>query len=205
MLNKNPDQNDAGFKIESVVDNNVLNSVMCSEPFTKSAFIVKLLNETDRPIVYLDFDLLYSGYLTADMIPSPKNLELFLPTKENWNIVIKDVISCVYDKRTLFVIDSLNGFFNLFYNKNELGRIINSYIMLFVCMAEMSQSHIIITSMVNKKDGEWTLSLLGRQALELKKMSKIFLEQDNLYIRLSVFSNTEITSHQIPISLRSKF
>jgi len=62
VLDKNPDQrtiqvNEAGKYLEQ----NTLSSILCKEPFVKAAFLSELIKQIETPILYIDFDLLYTG------------------------------------------------------------------------------------------------------------------------------------------------
>ena len=83
----------------------------------------------------------------------------------------------------------LNGFYNLFYEIKNVGRLVNSLIMLFVNFSKMSNSHLIITTMVKQKNkDEWVLSVVGRHTVEIKQMTKIHLDKKNGNLKMTVDS-----------------
>ena len=63
VLNKNPEQNSAEitFDIRKMIEQNTINFIMCSDPFLKTLFYTKIISLINTPIIYLDFDLLFSG------------------------------------------------------------------------------------------------------------------------------------------------
>ena len=50
------------------------NIILYSEPFVKSEFLNRLIDSTAFPVIFLDFDLLYSGYVISGMIKKMKML-----------------------------------------------------------------------------------------------------------------------------------
>jgi hypothetical protein len=106
------------------------------------------------------------------------------------------------EKKSTLIIDSLNGFFNLYPEKKDAGRLINSFIMLLLCVGNMSKSNIILCSMSrNKKDEGWVLSITGRHVLETNQMSKIYLEclDSTIIANILYEKNNPKKSFKIPI------
>ena len=80
-LDKNPKQysdEDLSCLME-IIELNTLNSIMFSDPFLKIIFLNKLMLKTNTPIFYLDFDLLYSGYVTSNIISLRNGVTLVSP------------------------------------------------------------------------------------------------------------------------------
>lgn len=189
MLDKNPDVVlERIVKAKEIIEKNTMNSVLCYEPFVKTKFLSDLIREFKIPIIYLDFDLMYSGYLTAEMLPRQENVTLLHPSREDWSSVLKTILEQVSQEKCLVVIDSLNGFSNLFEGK-DAGREINGYIMLLVSMANQSRSHVLFVSMARKNDEkEWVLSPTSRHILENKKMTKVLLKKEGLEFSLHILN-----------------
>ncbi len=192
MLDKNPDESslDGISKVKEYLNENTLSSVLCTEPFVKAAFLSKLIDQIDTPIVYLDFDLLYSGYVNSEMIPKNTNVSLFAPSKDDWNEILKKVLLMILNQKSVVIIDSLNGLYNLFDGK-DIGRLVNAYIMLLVFMAKESSSSVLFSSMVRKKEKEgWVLSPTGRRIVDTK-MTKMYLKKYNSEITVQVIGDDE--------------
>lgn len=189
MLDKNPDVVlERIVKAKEIIEKNTMNSVLCYEPFVKTKFLSDLIREFKIPIIYLDFDLMYSGYLTAEMLPRQENVTLLRPSREDWSSVLKTILEQVSQEKCLVVIDSLNGFSNLFEGK-DAGREINGYIMLLVSMANQSRSHVLFVSMARKNDEkEWVLSPTSRHILENKKMTKVLLKKEESEFSLHILN-----------------
>jgi len=199
VLDKNPDPKleEKFAKVRNLFEQNTMNSITYSEPFLKTLFLADLIPSLKNPTIYLDFDLLYSGYIISETIPSIPNVTLFQPTKSNWNEILKTILPRISQEKSTLIIDSLNGFYNLFYENQDVGRLVNSYIMLFVSISKMSESNLLLTTMVKRKDkDQWVLSNIGRQVIETKKMTKIHLDKKNSHFELNIRSNSDSTEKQ---------
>jgi len=201
VLDKNPDQNSLieFNKVKKYLETNTLNSVLYTEPFVKAAFLSKLVEQIDVPILYLDFDLLYSGYVNASILPSKANVSLFSPLESNWNQILQKILMMILKEKSIVIVDSLNGLYNLFDGK-EVGRLVNSYIMLLVFIAKESDSRVLVVSMARKKDGEeWVLSPTGRRVIDAKKMTSLYLKKENSRITMDVLGEHESIIDSIKI------
>lgn len=192
VLDKNPNSipNDNFDNIKKIIQQNTINSITYTEPFLKTVFLTNLLPSMKNPVIYLDFDLLFSGYIASGTIPSNSTVTLLQPTKNNWNEMLKNILKQISQEKSTIIIDSINGFYNLFYEIKNVGRLINSLIMLFVYFSKMSNSHLIITTMVKQKNkDEWVLSVIGRHTVETKQMTKIHLDKKNGNLKMTVDSS----------------
>jgi hypothetical protein len=93
-LDKNPKQysDEDLSSIMKIFELNTLNSIMFSDPFLKTIFLNKLILKTNTPIFYLDFDLLYSGYVTSNIISLRNGVTLYRPTKDDWIKTLKTIL-----------------------------------------------------------------------------------------------------------------
>jgi hypothetical protein len=131
MLVKNPEQiidNDL-TQIQIKFKQNNPNIILCSKPFHKIEFLNRLINSTEEPVIIVDMDLLYSGYIQSGMIQKKDNVMIFCLDKTNWRKKLSEIISKVSKERFLVIIDSFNGIYNVF-DDLESARFINSCIML---------------------------------------------------------------------------
>ena len=154
VLDKNPEPKlDENIDdIKKTIEQNVASSVTYSDPFLKTIFFTKIVPSLKKPIIYLDFDLLFSGYIASGIISSNSAVTLLQPTRSNWNEMLKTILKQISQEKSTIIIDSINGFYNLFYEIKNVGRLVNSLIMLFVCFSKMSNSHLVITSMAKQKN-----------------------------------------------------
>jgi hypothetical protein len=188
VLDKNPEiiLDDNLEKIQNEFRKNVPSLVLCSDSFHKIEFLNKLINSVENPIIFVDMDLLYSGYIESKMIQKRENLVIFQPNKLNWEKELSEIIIKGSKAEFLIIIDSFNGIYNLF-DDLESARFVNSCIMLLSSLGKQSNSTIIITTMARKKDnGEWILSPGGKHILKSAKTGVYFLKkiQNDLKIRI---------------------
>jgi hypothetical protein len=178
VLDKNPEQNLTNFK--KLLELNTLNLIMHSDPFLKTNFLNKIISTTNNPVIFLDFDLLFSGYISSNIISQSQALTLYQPTRKNWLEIIKIILLNLSERKSILIIDSLNGLFNMYSDKKNAGRLVNSFVMLFCSIAKMSDSLVLISGMTRKKNGEdWVLSIIGRHVFQTKQMNAIYLEKQN--------------------------
>ena len=199
LLDKNPDQVLVSNlkEITHEFSNHNPNVVLCSEPFLKSQFLNELIDSVSFPIIFLDFDLLYTGYSISTMIPKNKKVEVYQPNKENLEKVFSEVTKKISGKKYLVILDSFNGFYNLF-TGIESGVFINAIVMLLVSVANQNNSKIVISAMARKKEAEgWVLSPGGRQIIKSKHLGMYYVKSDEKMLVLrSLNDNIQKKSEQ---------
>lgn len=199
MLDKNPNQ-DSTIEISKVggyLDENTLTSVLCKEPFIKAAFLSKLIDEIDASIIYLDFDLLYSGYVKSKILSKNSRVSLFTPSKNDWNSILKKILLMVLNQKFVVIIDSLNGLYNLF-DEKDIGRLVNAYIMLLVFVAKESNSSVLFSGIIRKKEENgWVLSPTGRHVIDTK-MTRLYLKKYDSGFTIDIIDDeSEVNSTKI--------
>ncbi len=171
--------------IQNEFKKNIPNLILCSNSFHKIEFLNKIIISTKNPIIFVDMDLLYSGYIESKMIQEKENLMIFQPSNLNWKEKLSEIITKVSKKEFLIIIDSFNGIYNLF-DDLESARFVNSCIMLLSSLGKQTNSTIVITAMARKKENsEWILSPGGKHIMKSAKMGIYFLKkiQNDLIIR----------------------
>jgi len=164
------------LQIKDMLEQNTLNVIFYDDSFTKTTFFVKELSKWNIPIFYLDFDLLYSGFVKSRQTPLPKNITLLCPNADNLHENLKSVIDKISKIKSLVIIDSLNGFFNLLEDRKDTGQIINSFIMLLVSSAKHTKSTVMvgILSRLNEEKKP-ILYNTGRHVIDNAQFAKIQL------------------------------
>ena len=186
VLDKSPEQfldNDLAY-IQNEFGENIPSIVLCSEPFHKAEFLNRLINAVEIPIIFVDLDLLYTGYVESGMLPKKDNVIIFHPKNSNWNEKFSEIITKVSKEKFLVIIDSFNGVYNLF-DELESARFINSCIMLLSSVGRQTNSSLVITAMARKKENtEWILSPGGKHIIKSRKTAVFFLKKikDDLVI-----------------------
>ena len=186
MLDKNPEinLNDDLKHIQNEFKKNVPSLVLCSDSFHKIEFLDKLIISIKNPIIFVDMDLLYSGYIESKMIKEKENLEIFRPNKLDWKERLSEIICKISEKEFFIIIDSFNGIYNLF-DDLESARFVNSCIMLLSSLGKQSNSTIVITGMARKKENsEWILSPGGKNIMKLARSSVYFLKKTQNDLKL---------------------
>lgn len=201
---KNPsDGSQSQLNLQMMLEQDLINSVFYPDPFLKAGFISKLVQDTKLEVLYLDLDLLYSGYVVSGTIPTEKNLTLFQPTTETLYKMINEILVKASLSQTIIIVDSLNGLFNMLNRKKNIGKTVMSIMMLLASMAKMTKSYLVVTSMVRyKKEEGWILSPTGKRLIETKNSKKILLEHGKDGIILSMPSDScklVIPSNLIPL------
>jgi len=185
-LSKNPEQ--VNSKIESILEQNLINIIYYENSFAKAKFLTKTIEKWDIPTFYLDFDLLYSGYVKANMVPTLKNVTLLWPNSENLRENLESVIEKISMTKSVVVIDSLNGFFNTL-EDDDAGMLINSFIMMLASSAKNTKSIILVGSLSKLNDeNEFVLYSSGRHVIDNKHMKKIQLVESNGLLKINILN-----------------
>ena len=193
MLDKNPGQiidNDL-TQIQIKLEQNNPNIILCSKPFHKIEFLNRLINSTKDPIIFIDMDLLYAGYVESKMIQKKENLTIFCPNKTDWEEKFSEIISKVSKNRFLVIIDSLNGIYNLF-DDLESAIFINSCLMLLSSIGNHVKSSVLITGMARKKENDgWILSPSGRRIIKSEKTGVYCLKKTENNVTISILEKMD--------------
>ena len=186
LLSKNPEQ--VNSKIENILEQNLLNIIYYENSFAKAKFLTKTIEKWDIPTFYLDFDLLYSGYVKANMVPTLKNVTLLWPNNENLHENLESVIEKISMTKSVVVIDSLNGFFNIL-KDDDAGMSINSFIMMLASSAKNTKSIILVGSLSKlNEENEFVLYSSGRHVIDNKHMKKIQLVESNGLLKFNILN-----------------
>ena len=163
--------------IQNEFEKNIPSVILCLETFHKVEFLNSLINSVKNSIIFVDMDLLYTGYVESGMIEKKENVTIFHPNKKSWKEELSKIITKVSKEKILVVIDSFNGIYNMF-NDLESVRFVNSCIMLLSSLGRKENSTVIVTAMVRKKEnGEWVVSPGGKQIMKSKKTGAYFLKK----------------------------
>ena len=203
LLDKNPQQildNDLTYVKEEFSIKNP-NMILCSEPFLKAEILNELMDSITYPIIFLDFDLLYSGYVVSELIKKNERVEIYRPTKIDLKKIISEIANRISNEKFLIIIDSLNGFYNIL-DEKESGRFINASLMLLSSISRGNGSSVIITAITRKNDdGEWILSPGGRHIIDSKKSGMFHLKRIDNSMMISSLNQVGTTEKIFKIEL----
>ena len=161
--------------IQNMLEQNTTNMIFYDDSFVKTAFFSKELLNWEIPIIYFDFDLQYTGFVRSETIPQIKNLTLLSPENGSLREDLKSIIKKISQKRSLIIIDSLNGFFNALEGNKDVGRLVNSFLMLLVSAANHTKSTIMVGILSKLNEDRWVLYNTGRAVIDNKHFTKIQL------------------------------
>ena len=196
VLDKSPEQildNDLIY-IQNEFEKNIPSIVLCSEPYHKTEFLNRLINSVDSPFIFVDMDLLYTGYVESGMIPKKDNVIIFHPNKESWKEKLSEIMNKVSKEKFLVVIDSFNGVYSIF-DDIDSARFINSCIMLLSSIGRQTSSSVVITTMARKKENdEWILLPGGKQIIKSGKTGIYFLKKIENSLIISTLEDRDTNS-----------
>ena len=180
--------------IRNTLEQNTTNMIFYEDSFAKTSFFTKEIPNWEIPIFYFDFDLQYTGFVSAGVTSPLKNLTLLYPEISSLREDLKSVIEKISKVRSLVIIDSLNGFFNLLEGKKDIGRLVNSFLILLVSVAKHTKSTVIIgvLSKLNA-DNKRILYNTGRHVIENDHFTKIQLtrSENNILVKTLNSDNTD--------------
>jgi len=187
--------------IQKMIFSESLNSISFDDAITKSYFFHKLISTMDVPTVYLDFDLLYSGYVASNILPQSDDIKLYQPTEQTWSKLLVQILDEISKEQHIIIIDSLNGFYNIFTNEKDAGRLINSFIMLLVSIGQKTKSVVLLGSLAKfKKDEGWVLLAIGRHVIEINKMNRLVLQKQDTELYLTLFDQNNSKKSTLKLS-----
>ena len=173
--------------VRNALEQNTTNMIFYDDSFTKTSFFTEEVSNWKAPIFYIDFDLQYTGFVKSGITQEMENLSLLHPENGSLREDLKSVIAKISREKSLIVIDSLNGFFNILEGDKDLGRLINSFLMLLVSAANHTKSTIIVGALSKlNEEGKWVLYNTGRSVIDNEHFTKIQLtrKENNVFVML---------------------
>ena len=173
--------------VRNALEQNTTNMIFYEDSFTKTSFFTREVSNCKVPIFYIDFDLQYTGFVKSGITQEMENLNLLHPENGSLREDLKSIIAKISREKSLIVIDSLNGFFNILEGDKDLGRLINSFLMLLVSAANHTKSTIIVGALSKlNEEGRWVLYNTGRSVIDNEHFTKIQLtrKENNAFATL---------------------
>ncbi|MDE1766809.1 MAG: hypothetical protein KGI27_11140 [Thaumarchaeota archaeon] len=205
MLFKNHDNKpqNSTLKLKDILSQKQINSVLYSDPFLKAGFISKLVSETKNDVLYVDLDLLYSGYIASGALTVQENLILYQPSGDDINDILTEILVKASMSQVLIIVDSINGLYNVLNYKKQAGKAVASIVMLLASTIRKTNSSIVIASMARyKREEGWVLSPTGKRFIETKNSKKILLEHGKEGIIVNLLGDSGkilLPAHSIPL------
>ena len=168
------DKNHATFENFQLLEERLIpsssNLLFYENAFSKIKLIQEIILKQNLPVLYIDLDFLFSGYVKSKLL-TISNLTLFTTLDSK----IKEILPKIFTKLTiephLVIFDSINGLYNTLSNDADSGRLVNAILMLLVRNISFSKSILIISALAGKKENDWILPN-GRQILENQEIKK---------------------------------
>ncbi len=196
VLDKNPEKiiDNNLTSIQTEFEQNNLNIILCSEPFHKIEFIHRLINSVNIPIIFVDLDLLYTGYIESGMIQRKNDMTIFNPNETDWGRKLGEIISKISQEKFLVIIDSFNGVYNLF-DDLESARFVNASIILISSLGKQAKSSIVVTAMARKRENnEWVISPGGKHVITSEKTKTYFVKKNVNDLLIGILDKTGTNS-----------
>ena len=171
------DKTHTSFENFQLLEENLLPSsssfLFYENAFSKIKLIQEIASKQSLPILYIDFDFLFSGYVKSKLVIM-SNLTLFSTLESKINEILPKILTKIYIEPHLVIFDSVNGLYNTLSNDADSGRLVNTILMLLARNISFSNSILIISALAGKKENNWILPN-GRQILENSKIKKIII------------------------------
>ena len=171
------DKNHTTFENFELLEENLIPSSSCllfyENAFSKIQLIQEITSKQNLPILYIDFDFLFSGYVKSELLTIP-NLTLFSTLESKINKILPKILTKISSESYLVIFDSINGLYNTLSNDADSGRLVNAILMLLAKNVSFSNSILIISALAGKKENNWILPN-GRQILENDKIKKFII------------------------------
>ena len=92
--------------VKNKMTSSTTNVIFYNDPFSKTRFLNKIMDSFEDQIIYLDFDLLFSGYLESGYIEKPPNMEIIKPDKENLKELLPSVLTKISSRKKTLIVDT---------------------------------------------------------------------------------------------------
>lgn len=201
--------------ISEILGNRGFNTLVYDDAYAKICLIASLISEFQnqdrslnrKKILYLDLDAAFTAYAKAGLIPSMEirkvnnnkyqfesnALKIYLPSDDIFDVIVIDIIKSI-NECSLIIFDSVNSFYNLFYDKitNNPNNTVNFgnpnqilYFILMLILKHTSESDIpfLVTSMIRYKGKE----VVTTNRLLSKKSTL------NFYVKIENFNDLSVT------------
>lgn len=194
--------------ISEMLDNGGFNTLIFDDSYAKICLIASIISEfqckddnhNHHKVFYLDFDAAFTSYAKAGLIPTMKIqkindhfyqsesniLNIFLPTQDIFGIITTDIIKSM-SECSLVIFDSINSFYNLFYdrlvpsqNNTNIGSLNQLlYFVLMIILKHTSDYNIpfLVTSMIRYRGKELVTS---NRLLSMKSSFNFYVKIRNL-------------------------
>lgn len=181
--------------IPLLFDSKGMNALLYNDAFSKICFTCSVVTEFMRKgkVVYMDLDTVFTSYVRNRVFDMDSgDLEIFLPSEDQFESMLSDVCSHLDADASLVVVDSLNSFYHL-YDKIKIGslnHLLSAYISLLLNHTRRIGCKLLVTSMIrHKKAGEWILAPSSKRLIEAKSSVILNVELARSSLLVSVLKH----------------
>jgi len=171
------DKNHTTFENLHLLEENLTPSgfslLLYENAFSKIKIIQEITTKQTLPVLYIDLDFLFSGYVKSQLLEIP-NLSLFNTVESNLNESLPKILTKISTEPHLIIFDSINGLYSTLSNNADSGRVVNSILMLLGQNSKFSNSILVAFALAGKKENNWVLPN-GRHILENENVKKFFI------------------------------
>ncbi len=171
------DKNHTTFENLHLLEENLIPStsslLFYENAFSKIKLLEEITSKQSLPILYIDLDFLFSGYVKSQLL-TISNLSLFTTVESSLDEILPKILTKISTQPHLIILDSMNGLYNTLSNDADSGRVVNAILMLLARNSVFSKSILLICALASEKENKWTLPN-GRQILENENMKKFFI------------------------------
>ena len=109
------DKNHTTFENFQLLEKNLIPSSSCllfyQNAFSKIKLIQKITSTQSLPILYIDLDFLFSGYIKSELLTT-QNLTLFTTLESKVSEILPKILAKISTEPHLVIFDSINGLYN---------------------------------------------------------------------------------------------
>lgn len=165
-MHKNPANTDRIF------EDGTVSMLFCDGALIKTRFLSTLARESATPVLYLDFDLLYTGYHRDATDPK---VTVFRPDRDNLDKIMGQITDRISSDPHTVIVDSLAGASNVIRGADP-AILLNVYLMM-AASTMSGGSRLIVASLGKKRDGEWVCVPINRHVI-VSPVRRFHLKQD---------------------------
>lgn len=150
MMPRNIKQILDDFLLQKIIGPDV---ILCANPFLKCVFLEKLTRYTNYGVIYLDFDMLYSGYVNSGVFDLPDNVLVRCPSLTDWREDITSIIQTTSVHEYLIIVDSLNGMTTAFGHRH----LTLHSILLMSSLGACVNTRVVVAAITKKPKNKWRI------------------------------------------------
>lgn len=135
--------------------------VLCPDAFSKCGYLAGLARDSKRPVVYVDADMMYSGYVRAGMIERPDHTLVRRPDLAGWGAELSGIIGMVSAAPHLVILDTLNGL-GAMWGGPAGARLAGHSTMLLAALSGKAGTRVVAAAIARRGPDGWEMAPGGR-------------------------------------------